>query len=291
MRVLVLGGAGFIGRHVASALASHGHAVIIGSRRPWGAARRLPAELHACERREAHLERLLSPEAWQPLLVDVDAVVNAVGILRERGAETYRRVHHLAPGALAAACARRVIRLVHISALGLHANARSGFIRSKLAGERAIVACGSDYSIVRPSLLDGDGGYGALWLRRLATLPVHLTPASATGRIAVMDVRDLGVAIAALCEMISLMRWREVELGGGSPRTMAEYLLELRGRPALHITVPSWLARIASHLCDALHSSPFSFGHLELMRRDNVPRANALPLLLSRASAIVRKAA
>lgn len=291
MRVLVLGGAGFIGRHVAAALASRGHAVVIGSRHPWLAARRLPAGLHACRRREVHLERLLSPEAWYPLLDDVDAVVNAVGILRERGAETYPKVHHFAPGALAAACARKAVRLIHVSALGLHATAGSAFIRSKLAGERAIVACGSEYSIVRPSLLDGEGGYGALWLRRLAALPVHFTPADATGRIAVMDVRELGIAVAALCEMFSLMYWREVELGGNSPRTIAGHLLALRGRPAIQIRVPTWLARIVSHVCDALHFSPFSFGHLELMCRDNAPRTNALPPLLSRASAIVRKAA
>src|SRR6266571_3304564 len=69
------------------------------------------------------------------------------------GAETYERVHHHAPAALAAACARGAIRLVHVSALGLHAGALSGFLTSKLAGERAIAACGSNYSIVRPSLL------------------------------------------------------------------------------------------------------------------------------------------
>src|SRR5262245_42486389 len=106
MRVLVLGGTGFIGRHVTAALAGRGHTVIIGTRHPARAGRVLPASLHGCERREAHLERLVSPEAWKPLLRDVDAVVNAVGILRERGAETYRRVHYLAPSALAAACAR-----------------------------------------------------------------------------------------------------------------------------------------------------------------------------------------
>ena len=289
MRVLVLGGAGFIGRHVALALADRGHTVVIGSRHPGRAERRLPPSLKDCERREAHLERLLSPEAWNPLLGDVDVVVNAVGILRERGAETYARVHHFAPGALAAACARRAIRVIHVSALGLHEGAKSGFLRSKLAGERAVKACGSDYSIVRPSLLDGEGGYGALWLRRAAALPVHFVPADAAGRIAVMDVRELGIAVAELCEMISLMRWREVELGG-SPCTMAEHLAALRGRPALRIAVPGWLARAASHLCDLLHFSPYSFGHLELMRRDNMPHENLLPVLLHRASAVLRKA-
>jgi NADH dehydrogenase len=290
MTPLVLGGAGFLGRHIAAALAARGHAVIIGTRRPRRAARRLPPSLHACERREAHLERLLSPDAWTPLLAGVDTVVNAVGILRERGAETYERVHHLAAGALAAACARRAIRLVHISALGLHDGAHSRFLRSKLAGERAVAACGSSYSIVRPSLLDGEGGFGARWFRRVARWPVHFVPADARGRLAALDVRDLGEAVAVLCEKRAASEWREVELGGGALRTTAEYLAALRPAclpPAVHVAVPAWLARIASHACDLFHFSPFSFGHLELMRRDNAPRHNRLPALLGRVPAPV----
>ncbi len=228
MSVLVLGGAGFIGRHVAAALAKRGHSVVIGSRHPSRAPRRLPAGLHGCERREVHLERLGSPEAWKPLLRGVNTVVNAVGILRERGAETYERVHHLAPAALAAACARGAIRLVHVSALGLHAGARSGFLISKLAGERAISACGSNYSIVRPSLLDGERGYGALWFRRVARWPVHFLPADARGRIDALDVGELGEAITSLCEKRDARYWHEVELGGGVPRSIGDYLAALR---------------------------------------------------------------
>ena len=54
-------------------------------------------------------------------------------------------------------------------------------------------------------------------------------------------------------------------------------------RPAIRVAVPAWIARIVSHLCDLAHFSPFSFGHLELLRRDNVPAPNLLPLLLGRA--------
>ena len=286
MRVLVLGGSGFIGRNAAAALHARSHEVVIGTRRPPWAARRLPASLRDCERRETHLERLTSPESWHALLSGVDTVVNAVGILRERREETYERVHHLAPGALAAACARRAIRLIHVSALGLHDGARSRFLRSKLAGERAIAACGSNYSIVRPSLLDGDGGYGARWFRRVARWPVHFVPADARGRIAALDVRDLAEAIATLCEIRAADGCREVELSGSALRTIAEYLACLRPahmKPAIRIAIPAAMARIASHLCDVLHFSPFSFGHLELMRRDNAPRYNLLADLLGRA--------
>lgn len=291
MRVLVLGGTGFIGRQAAAALLERGHEVAIGTRFPGRLEGRLPQALRGCERREAHFERLLERDEWLVLLAGFDAVVNAVGILRERRGETYDRVHHLAPAALAAACALAGRRLVHVSALGLHATARSAFIRSKIAGEHGVASSGSDYCIVRPSLLDGPGGFGARWLRAMARLPLHFVPADARGRIAAMHVRDLGAAIALLCENERSRGLREAELGGVHLLTMAEYLAALRrrvsARPALLIPLPAWLARFASHACDLLHFSPFSFGHLELMRRDNAPRVNLLPWLLQRPLAVV----
>jgi NADH dehydrogenase len=288
MRVLVLGGTGFIGRHVAAALLARGHEVLIGTRHPGRAPRRLPALLRRCELREAHLERLGRRADWHVALAGCHAVVNAVGILRPRGAETYDRVHHRAAAALASACALGGRRLVHISALGLSDRARSDFLRSKLAGERAIFASGAPYSIVRPSLLEGEGGFGAKWLRWFARWPVHFVPADAHGRIAVLDVADLGEAIAILCETPASGEWREVEVGGSTAPTMAEYLAALRtrhsSRPAVRVSVPAWVARIVSHACDLAHFSPFSFGHLELLRRDNLPRPNLLPRLLGRES-------
>ncbi len=291
MKVLILGGAGFIGRHAALALQARGHDVLIASRDPARAGRRLPVALFLAGRRESHLDWLTAPSAWNELLRGVDCVVNAVGILRERGFATYERVHYRAPRALAEACARKSIRLIHISALGLTELARSGFLRSKLAGERAIMASRADWSIVRPSLLDGEGGFGARWLRRVARWPLHFVPADAAGRIAALDVRDLGEAIAALCEKSGADGWREVELGGGARRTMAEHLAALRCAqglpPAPAVPVPGLLVRMASHLCDLARFSPLSYGHWELMRRDNAPRLNVLPALIGRAPAPV----
>ncbi len=286
MRVMVLGGTGFIGQRAAAALRARGHNVVIGTRNPKRALTKLPPALRDCELRETHFESLTTRYVWQPLLSDVDAVVNAVGILRERGRETYDRVHNMAPTALAAACERLHLRLVHVSALGLRPQALSRFIHSKILAERAIAAGGADYSIVRPSLLDGDGGFGAEWIRRVARWPVHFIPAEARGRMAPLDVRDLGEALAVLCERGGEGR-REVELGGSAKRPMADYLASIRAlyseRPALRIPIPRFAARIAAHVCDLVHFSPFSFGHLELLRRDNVPRVNLLPALIGRA--------
>ena len=283
MKVLVLGGNGFAGRHVVAALVARGHSVVIGTR-GGGRARRInDGKSEAIPRVRARFEMLTDAHAWEALLDRVDVVVNCVGILRERGRETYDRVHHLAPAALAAACrSRRVRRLVHISALGLTDEARSRFILSKLDGERAVLRSGATTTIVRPSLLDGSGGFGARWLRWVARWPVHFVPADATGRIAVLDVGDLGAAVAAICEVGSVPPI--IELGGKRTLTIAEHLAALRaasGRaPAPCIHVPPLIARLVSHLFDLLHFSPFSFGHLELLRHDNVPSRDALPELL-----------
>ena len=287
MRILVLGGAGFIGRHAVAALLGRQHEVIVGSRYPERAARRLPAQAHRCERRTVRFERLLTADAWHPLLADIDVVLNCVGILRQRGAETYDKVHHVAPAALADACGMAAVRrLVHVSALGLEQRVTSRFLISKRQGETALRQRSFDWVIVRPSLLEGADGYGARWFREVARWPVHFIPASSQGRVAPLDVDDLGVALAVLCELERLPS-REIELGGAAQMTIPEYLARLRVeqcganvRPALTLALPHWLARVGSHVCDLLHVTPFSFGHLQLMQRDNVPRVNHLLELL-----------
>ncbi|MEM9334085.1 MAG: NAD-dependent epimerase/dehydratase family protein [Pseudomonadota bacterium] len=291
-RVLVLGGAGFIGRHAAAALLTIDADAVIGTRFPRPLDKRAPphpAESRV-EQRAVKLERLTAPDDWLPLIDDVDAVLNSVGILRQRGKETYDLVHHRAPAALAEACREQGKRFVHVSALGLDKPARSRFLTSKLAGEQAIRRIGGDWAFARPSLLDGVGGFGAAWLRGVSRLPVFVAPADAKGHIAALDVAELGEALARLsldtADALRLDDSRVFELGGTQTWEFRDYLFALRrtytDKPALCIPLPGPLARAGAHLFDVLHFSPFSFGHWELLRRDNKPTHNRLPELLGR---------
>ncbi|MES2946667.1 MAG: NAD(P)H-binding protein [Pseudomonadota bacterium] len=282
LKILILGGAGFIGRHAVAAAQAAGLQVVIGSRHPERHEALHPGTAWSAVR----FERLLNPGDWALLLEGVDVVLNCVGILRQRPDESYEHIHHRAPAALAAACASANIRLIHTSALGLHKGAKSRFLSSKLLGEQAIAASGCDYSIVRPSLLDGEGGFGASWLRGLSRSPLHFIPRSARGGIAAMRCSDLGEAFAVLARLPTLVGHREVELGGIHSYGYAEYLRELRKgyttSNALQLSLPDWLARLGAHVCDGLHFSPFSYGHWILLQRDNVPSFNHLPDLLGR---------
>jgi uncharacterized protein YbjT (DUF2867 family) len=295
MKVLVLGGAGFIGRHVVRACIANGDLVTVGCRRIPTARAKLGDLSGKCSIEVIRFEYMTERSHWLRYANNFDAIVNCVGILRPRILETYRDVYVNAPLALARACrdSHRAPRFIHVTALGLRSNAISGFNTNKWLSEVAIKALALernsrflDYSIVRPSLLDGEGGFGSRWLRRLASWPIHFVPKSSLGMIAPLDVGELGEAIANLCGLHNREDLREVELGGPKAFSMSIYLRRLAAeagrRPWAKIEVPNWISRPMSHLLDVFHYSPMSFGHLELMMRDNVPAANRLALLIGR---------
>jgi uncharacterized protein YbjT (DUF2867 family) len=288
--VLLLGATGFIGSYVLRALLD-ADVQVIGVRRRHDSRTPVPAQAEASGQlqwQQLQVQRMRHAVDWAVHLQGVHVVINCVGILRQRFGQNYEDVHHHMPAALAQACVQRGVRLIHTSALGLHDNAKSRFLSSKLRGEQAIAASGVDYCIVRPSLIDGLGGFGASWLRMLARWPVHFVPTGATGQIAAVQAADLGQAYAVLAQMKSFAQQRQANLGGERLFGYGEYLQMLRGAesgkpPALQVLVPNWMMRIGAHLCDAFRFSPFSYGHWILLQRDNVPQSNALPALLARA--------
>jgi NADH dehydrogenase len=285
---LVLGGRGYIGRHLVNVLTAQGMAALIGTRQ---------ARDHQVER-ELPLHRLVQPSEWQQALEGVDVVINCVGILRERPNETFEQVHHHAVEALATACKRRDVPLVHVSALGIDGPIGCEFTRSKLRGEEAIAASGCRSVIVRASIVDGDDGYGSGWFRRVANWPLWVLPAGATQQLSPVAVTDLGEAIACVAQTLLADQGYDantpptelLEVGCGQQFTLKDYLLRLRetgsakrARPWAIVRVPDRVARLFAHLFDRFNLTPYSIGHHELLRYDNLPRVNALPGLLNHA--------
>lgn len=290
MRVLVLGGRGFIGRNVVQALQEQGVDVEIGSRYQLQSNKLQNLNTH-----QIKMQEITEPTEWAAYLKNIDVVVNCVGILRERFGESYAQIHTKAPQLLAEACKINQVRFIHISALGLSANAKSDFIRSKYNGEQAILKANKNAKIVRVSLLDGIGGFGAKWIRLVANWPVYpILQEIVTenrGLIAPLQVTDLGEAIANICRLPNAELPAIIELGGSEVMNMAQLLTALRSvknnQPAYVIHVPKLLVRLASHICDFFHFSPLSFGHFELMQGYNVPANNSLEILLKRMPKVV----
>lgn len=241
LRVLVLGADGLIGRAVCDALQAAGHRPVRGIRPRQGSGAAGVDHVYVDFVQDTH------PADWQARLLGVDAVVNAVGIFAEHGAQSFRRIHAQAPRALFAACREAgITRVVQISALGADEQARSRFHRSKRAGDTALHAMVPTGTVLQPSLVFGAAGASSRMLMLLAWLPLAVLPDGGRQRIQPIHLDDLAALVVRLLEDDT----RPVQLAAVGPQalSLARYLTLLRhalGGGRLHVLgIPSaWLAR------------------------------------------------
>jgi uncharacterized protein YbjT (DUF2867 family) len=160
---LVIGGSGFVGRHLVAALARSGIRVTVPARR-----RDRAKSLILLPTVDVVQSDVLEPGVLERLAAGAQAVFSLAGILHgrrgradERGPNGYgpdfARVHVELPQAIVAACrAQGVRRLVHVSALGAASGAPSEYLRSKAIGEQAVLAADDlDVTVFRPSVVFG----------------------------------------------------------------------------------------------------------------------------------------
>ena len=155
-KIVITGGTGFVGRPVCERLFNHdaGCRLVVPTRHL--AAGRTLQVLPTVDLAAVNVH---DPQAITPLLSGADALVHLVAILHGSAAD-FDRVHVQLPRTLAAACsAAGVKRVVHVSALGVAANAPSAYLRSKAAGEAVwqdwARATGGQLTILRPSVIFG----------------------------------------------------------------------------------------------------------------------------------------
>jgi uncharacterized protein YbjT (DUF2867 family) len=152
MNIIVLGGSGFIGRHVCEKLAAAGHSITVPTRRLSGAVhlRPLPRlQLLQCD--VHHSAQLAQTVAGHDVLINLIAVLHG-------DAARFEAVHVQLVRSIVAACqAGGVRRVVHVSALGASPDAPSMYQRSKAQGEAVLAAASAplDVRILRPSVVFG----------------------------------------------------------------------------------------------------------------------------------------
>ncbi len=242
-RILVLGANGFIGAHVAAALAAAGWRVRAGARRPDQAARRAPA--HDWVR--ADFATLRQPGDWASLLDGVTAVVNCVGVLQDGGGDSTSIAHVEGPRALVAACqAAGIRRIVHISAVGADDAVGTDYARSKAETERLFAASDMDWLILRPSLVVGRGAFGGTGLiRALAAFPLAIPVIGGEQRFRPVAMDDLCAAVVAGLAPDAPVR-TTLDVAGPQSLPLADILRLYRGwlglPPAPVVRIPATLA-------------------------------------------------
>lgn len=155
MTVAVAGATGFVGRYIVRELLARGRRVraLVRDR---ARARRIFGRTEEVPGLTLVVGDLCRPVGVDELVRGADAAVNAVGILRESAGQRFSRVHVDATRNLIDACtAAGVRRLVQISALGVSAEGKTGYLASKWAAEQLVRRSGLAWTILRPGLIHG----------------------------------------------------------------------------------------------------------------------------------------
>ncbi len=279
-RVAVFGGSGFLGRAIIKYLVAEGIAVRVAVRNPGNA--NIPELSGPVDKFEAIYADVRDETSVALAMDGCDAVINAVGLYVERGAETFEAVHELGALNVAHQCAtRNICRLIHISGIGADVNSQSSYVRARAKGELLATDVFPRTTILRPSVLFGPGdkflNTFAKLIRASPVLPLFGKGGTMLQAVYVGDVAQ--ATLQALQKPAS--QGKTYELGGPRPYSYRE-LIELvlartrKRRPLLPVPFIVWdfLAAIAS----VLPAPPLTRDQVTLMKSDNVVTRNALSL-------------
>jgi len=270
--VLVVGGSGFVGRHVVAALAARGASVTVPARRRERAKHLLP--LPTVEVVEADVAQ---PGVLAQLAAGRDAVINLAGVLHsrrgrksERGPNDYgpdfASVHvELAQAVVNACRGAGVKRLLHMSALGADPQGPSEYLRSKGIGERAALAAEDiAVTVFRPSVIFGpEDAFLNLFAALTRFLPVVVL-ACPQARFQPVYVGDVARAFVAALDDRGA-QGKRYDLGGPRQYTLRELVktvCAITGRRRLIIGLGDRLSMLQARLLE--------FSPVKLMTRDNV---------------------
>jgi NADH dehydrogenase len=261
-KVVVIGGAGFVGSSIVTELNDKGYTVKVLTRNRERAKHLilLPnVEVETCD--------IADNASLKSALSGCDAVINLVGILHERKNVTFDFVHHQLPRRIARICQELGIkRLLHMSALRASMQAPSQYLQSKASGELALEGFKQslNVTIFKPSVIFGrDDGFLNLFATMIKYLPIIFL-AKPDAKFQPIWVEDVAHIFVNSLENDDTSH-KTYELAGPSVYTMRELVtkvMDLLNKKKPIIGLSNRLSYLQAWLLEWLP--------IKLMTRDNV---------------------
>jgi uncharacterized protein YbjT (DUF2867 family) len=269
MKVAVVGATGFVGSHLVPYLVERGHTVRAISRR----GRRLDGWGTEVQPLAADVE---TGAGLGAAMTGVDAIVHLVAIPREVGGRTFDEVNvQGVERMLAAVQAAGVRRIVHMSVLGVVDDPRLAYLSSKWRGEQMVRQSGSEWVVIRPSLLfgEGDGFFNLIKVTLTWWSPgVVAIPGDGATRFQPLSVDDLAIAVER-CLVDPERAGSVYELGGPaylSYRQIVDAVMAATGKRRLKLNLPVPLISALTAVTDRLLPAfPVSHDQVASMDRPN----------------------
>jgi NADH dehydrogenase len=265
--VVLVGGSGFVGRHLAQVLLARGARLRVASRFPEHSMAVKPlsnlgqVQLARCD--------VTVPDSLGRIMAGADAVVSLVGTFTGDLDATMGR----GAGAVAAAAhAASAAALVHVSAIGAGPEGETAYARAKAAGEQAVREAFPTAMILRPSALFGPDDNFLNLLGGFTSLPV-LPVIAPQARLQPLFVDDCAEAIARGLETSAASGGKTFELGGPEAVKMIELNRRLAascGRTPLLVEIPDAVSGAIASLTGWLPGAPLTRQQWLLLKAGNV---------------------
>ncbi|MDF1795524.1 MAG: SDR family oxidoreductase [Coxiellaceae bacterium] len=284
MKVMVLGGNGFIARAIIYRLLDAGHEVVVAVRKGahlWQAADPRIAVMTVDFIKETNSEQ------WLPRLKGVDVVINCVGIFQTPSAKDLWKIHYDTPVAIFNACVKAGIKqVIQMSALGVD-KIDVAYASSKYKCEQALAELAIDSVTWRPSFVYGAGSYGGSSLfRGLVGLPFVIPlPGKAQQKMQPVHIDDLSRMVV---ESVGWTGKHLLTAVGSERLSLKSILNKMRGwlgfKKAINISAPMMMIKLVSWFGNAFYNSPLSSTGTKMMQLDNVATDDEQQTLLSKLS-------
>lgn len=268
--ICLLGGTGFIGRHLASRLVALGHDVTVLTR-----ARHRHKDMLVLPTIRLRQGNPLDPVDLVSAMQGADSVVNLIGIVNERGrdGQGFHRAHvAITEKALAACHDAGVRRFVQMSALRADPAGSSHYLRSKGVAEERVRESGLDWTILQPSVVFGREDD---FINRFAGLLRHLPVfplAKANTRLAPVFVGDVAAAVVrsleeprAIGQVFQLCGPRVYSL-----REIVRLTSRLIGKERPVVGLSPTLGRMQARLMEFVPGKPFSRDNFLTLSTHNI---------------------
>jgi uncharacterized protein YbjT (DUF2867 family) len=266
MNVFLTGATGFVGRHMLQRLLAEGHSV--------HALVREPQKANALAREGVDLVPgdVAEGSGLDQGMQSCDAVIHLVGIILEKGSNTFERVHHIGTRNVVEAAKRTGIRrFVQMSALGVRADGVAAYQTTKWKGEDEVRRSGIPFCILRPSLIFGEGdGFVTQMMQTMRSAPVFRpVPGDGKPRFRPIFIDDVTACFARALTAEAATN-QTVDLGGADELTLNEVLAEIARcagvrKPAVHIPIPLMVAG-AAVMQKLLKNPPVTVDQLRMLR-------------------------
>lgn len=273
MKVLVVGGSGFIGTNLCRELKSRGHEVTALSRSP--SSEDLPSGVNKV------MGNVTAYDSIKESFEGMDAVYNLVALSPlfkpSGGNEMHDKIHRQGTENVVRAAEKHDVgHLVHMSALGADPDGPTAYIRAKGRAEEIVTESVLEWTVFRPSVVFGDGGEFVSFTKMLAPPYVSVLPGGGKTRFQPIWVGDLVPMMSDAVEDETHVG-QVYEIGGPDKMTLAEIAKLIHksdGRSTTIVPLPMGLAKIGLTVAGSVPGFPMGADQYRSLKFDNVTDDN-----------------